>query len=322
MNAEDENKVVDDDDGDDESDSDEEFICEEDDDEESDDDDNPSEEEFVPNFLQGELIMDDTTSSISYRSNRFCLICDQPSKFEIDRPILNCPITFQGWIQNPNISMKFNIVFSKKPIRSLDPLELNLLLEQEKESSETNTENRKCCYDDNDVGKSDSKLSSAKEPSSKLQMMQEVFVVNGTQIGENSIGENNERKITFQGAYRCPQICVQKLRLICSVQTNYGGAVAQAMASGAPAAINTASASRKRDRSHLDNYESNGGNGVAYQELINLYDDSRLSTEALKRKYLENYDMEGDDITSNSKTNYKNISNDDEESDEGDTYGF
>lgn len=113
-----------------------------------------------------------------------------------------------------------------------------------------------------------------------------VFIVSGAQIGND--GENG-CSVSFRGAYRCPtKTSVGRLHLICPIQTLDRSTCSSAVGSTAIASMassSVASASKKRNRPGNDDDSVEGSVGVAYQELIDLHDDTRLSTEELRNKY-------------------------------------
>jgi len=116
-----------------------------------------------------------------------------------------------------------------------------------------------------------------------------VFVMTGTQI-DNGI---DDRKISFRGSYRCQsKASVERLNLICSIHAS--SPVATTGASSSACAVAASANKRNRSDDGEDSVEANSG--VAYQELIDLHDDSRLTTEDLKRKYYGrgSGDMAGD----------------------------
>jgi hypothetical protein len=125
-----------------------------------------------------------------------------------------------------------------------------------------------------------------------------IVVVSGFQTA----GENiDKHTITFRGAYRSSsQSLGGGIHLICSTQVIERG-TASATASGA--AMSTTStaataASKKRNRRTRDDDDDEsveGNSFVAYQELIDLHDDSRLSTEELRKKYYMGRDTNGEE---------------------------
>lgn len=165
-------------------------------------------------------------------------------------------------------------------------------------------------------------MTPVKHPNSKVARDDSVFVVSGTQIGSNEKGNKN---ITFRGSYRCPsENSCERIHLICSVQAIDGAASGTAMTSGAAACGVAVSASKKRNRVDDD---SVGDGDVAYQELIDLHDDTRLSTEDLRKKYYGSEDRKGKDTKKRaSKGTYGTSSNngddDDDNDNEDDAYGF
>ena len=146
-----------------------------------------------------------------------------------------------------------------------------------------------------------------------------VFVVSGTQIDNN---KKDFRKIEFRGLYRPSSASIKRLHLICSIQANDGEASSAAMTSGAVAATSVAAAaSKKRNRSDVDDDDSIGATGgVAYQELFALHDDSRLSTEDLRRKYYGSGDRNEEDTNTKKRASKGTCNTRDDDGD--DAYGF
>jgi len=152
-----------------------------------------------------------------------------------------------------------------------------------------------------------------------------IFVVAGSQIGTSEIDDVG---VSFRGAYRRPsKASVERIYLICPIQTQ--GSTSTSAAGGTAA---VAAASKKRIRSESgddDSVERNAG--VAYQELIDLHDDSRLSTEELRKRYYGIGDKKGEsgkkyatDIKRlKGGTKNKNFQEEeDDEDDDDDAYGF
>lgn len=152
-----------------------------------------------------------------------------------------------------------------------------------------------------------------------------IFVVSGSQIGTSEI---DDVSISFRGAYRCPsKASVERIYLICPMQTQGPTSTSAAGGTAAVAAV-----SKKRIRSVSGDDDSMGGNaGVAYQELIGLHDDSRLSTDELRKRYYGSGDKKGEsgkkyatDIKrlkgGTKKKNYQKEEVD--EDDDDDAYGF
>jgi len=155
-----------------------------------------------------------------------------------------------------------------------------------------------------------------------------IFVVSGSRIGIDDI---NDRNITFRGAYRCPsQNSIERIHLICSIQTLDIPATGSGTAMSV-AATSVAATSKKRNRSTIDDDNSVEENAcVAYQELIDLHDDTRLSTEELRQKYYGGGDTKGEDDkiravdTKRLKGTYDrgNSKQGVEDEDDDDAYGF
>ena len=99
---------------------------------------------------------------------------------------------------------------------------------------------------------------------------------------------------------------------------------------GATTAV--AAASSKRDRSGGGDDDSVEGNvGVAYQEVIDLHDDTRLSTEELRKRYYGSGDNNKGEYGKMDSVDNKRLKGtdgkgypkeDDEEDDDDDAYGF
>ena len=364
MNAEDFNDWQDEDD---ESEEDfvPEAYDEEDDDSDDDsddsdgDDDDDNDGDDLPTFLQGDLIMDRAKGLCYQNDGNFSLV-SQDSTFTIGTPLLDSPIVFAGWIKDPSVWMEFEVYFSKQLMSTCtDPLEMKLLEAQEKElpvaGIDDNKESLFAKKSGNDTiddkwmeGKKTPAKGNLKAPpayslvdngdnvketivcgktnAEKSVRDDSVFVVSGTQIDNN---KKDFRKIEFRGLYRPSSASIKRLHLICSIQAKDGEASSAAMTSGAVAATSVAAAaSKKRNRSDVDDDDSIGATGgVAYQELFALHDDSRLSTEDLRRKYYGSGDRNEEDTTTKkraSKGTCNTSSNKkyDEDDDGDDAYGF
>lgn len=152
-----------------------------------------------------------------------------------------------------------------------------------------------------------------------------VFVVTGSQIGKNA---RDDSSMTFCGSYRRPsKVSVERLCLNCSIQTFNG--TTSASVSGGTTAVAAASTKRNRSRGGDDD-SVNGSVGVAYQELIDLHDDTRLSTEELRKRYYGSGDNKGE-WGGNHAADNKRLKGtidricqkkDKEEDDDEDAYGF
>lgn len=151
-----------------------------------------------------------------------------------------------------------------------------------------------------------------------------LFIVSGSQIGNNPTDGSS---ISFRGAYRCPsKALVKRIHLICPIQM----LDASKLSAFPGGEATVAAASKKRIRPGSDDDEFVEGNaGVAYQELIDLHDDTRLSTEELRNRYYGSGEKNGKyqnnvaDIKrlkgiSNGGCHKKDVEDDDDD----DAYGF
>ncbi len=297
-----------------------------------DDEEEEHDSQDIPSVLEGELFLDRSKGLCYEQNGVFCLVCKSTISalnFPSEAPVENSPVIFAGWISSPTNWMEFEVSFSEEPA-SDDPLQVQLLESQEQKQSHSrlskasktgnkitdNDEMPKKCpakgtlkappsyslkgkSDINDSQKyipNDSKLGEkkashkgfSKGPSTAHGDM--VFVVSGTQIESSGVGKT---KINFRGAYRCPsKASVERLHLICPVEV-LDGTQATAIAAGGTAAVAAASAKRKTSMGEDDDDDSVEGNvGVAYQELIDLHDETRLSTEELRKRYYGSGDNE------------------------------
>lgn len=341
---------------DDEQDEGEDFVldeCNEDEDDEYDEEEDEDSEDDIPTFLQGEMSIDSSVintsnKNVKFVGSNFCLACQTPN-FAFGTPGIG-KYFFEGWINDPGIIMEFAVYFSKQPLSTVDPLEMKLLEAQEKELLTPGIEENKEISSAKKTGKNtidgrwmnDKKSPAKKAPpvysliktgdvkestecgenNTKYFVEDVVFVVSGTQIGNN---EKDNKKITFRGSYRCPlENFIERLHLICSIQANDGAASGTAMTSGAAASAGAVSVSKKRNR--LDDDSIEDGDAHMYQELIDLHDDTRLSTEDLRKKYYGSEERMGKDTKKHaSKGTYDTSSNkkdDNDNDDEDDAYGF
>lgn len=352
----------------------EDFVPEDYDDEEGDDcvddDEDEDDPEDFPSVLQGEFFMDRTKGLCYEQDGAFCLVCKTsiPARtFAFEAPVIDSPLVFAGWINDPNRWMEFEVMFSKEQM-SMDPLQIQLLEAQEQKQlsngSSTTATTDNDSIDDNwmekkspakgnlkaptsysvkeksdnnidDTRKSSSKDSPSKSTSgdvietNKGKMSHQndmIFVVSGSQIGDDGI---DGISITFRGSYRClSKASVESLYLICPIQT-INGSTSTSVAGGTAA---VAAASTKRNRSSNYDGESVKGNaGVAYQELIDLHDDTRLSTDELRKRYYGSGDKKGERGKRHALDNkrFKGTSNRDhqmrdaeDDDDDDDAYGF
>jgi hypothetical protein len=351
----------------------EDFVPEDCDDEEGDDcvddDEEDDDPEDFPSVLQGEFFMDRTKGLCYEQDGVFCLVCKTsiPARtFAFEAPVIDSPLVFAGWINDPNRWMEFEVIFSKEQM-SMDPLQIQLLEAQEQKqlcygSSTTTTTTDNDSIDDNwmekkslakgnlkappsysvkeksansidTVRKCSSKNSTSKSTAGDVIETNEgkmshqndmIFVFSGSQIGNDGI---DDISISFRGSYRCPsKASVERLYLICPIQT-VDGSTSTSVAGGTTA---VAAASTKRNRSRNDDESVEGNIGVAYQELIDLHDDTRLSTDELRKRYYGSGDKKGDlgkryapdnkrlKGTSNRGHQKKDVEDDDDD----DAYGF
>ena len=349
----------------------EDFVPEYYDDDEGDDyADNDEEEdtsEDFPSVLQGELFVDRIKGLCYEKDGVFCLVCKTSLpvlNFPSEVPVKESPLVFAGWINDPNNWMEFEVTFAEEPA-SQDPLQIQLLESQEQKqsynrlSTATKTGNENINDDGMEkkspakgnlkappsyslkekIGIDDAQKCSSKDSatgegqmghqgfSKRTPTVQDdmVVVVSGSQIGNNG---QDKSKIKFRGAYRCPpNASVERLHFICPVEILDGTSTQMA---GATTAV--AAASSKRDRSGGGDDDSVEGNvGVAYQELIDLHDDTRLSTEELRKRYYGSGDNNKGEYGKMDSADNKRLKGtdgkgypkeDDEEDDDDDAYGF
>ncbi|VEU37353.1 unnamed protein product [Pseudo-nitzschia multistriata] len=321
----------------------------------SDDEDDP--EDFPP-ILQGEMFIDENKGLCYEQDGIFCLVCKSSiptESFSFATPVMNTPLVFAGWIKNPGSWMEFEVHFSKEPM-SKDPLEIKLLEEQEEQnlrsrseiskknyiddaknktspgkcdlkappsySLENNSGNIKYAAEDRNGKQTSSTLKSGDSAEANEQKMMHVkdpqdnmvFVVSGSRITGNA---NDDRNISFRGSYRFPlQTSLKNIHLICSIQTIDSGMVV----SGATAS--TAAAGKKRNRPTRDDDSVEESTGEVYQELIDLHDDTRLSTEELRKKYYGTGDMKGNSGQGPRVSTAKRFKETDYEGEDDDAYGF
>ena len=115
----------------------EDFVPEDYDDEEGDDcvddDEDEDDPEGFPSVLQGQFFMDRTKGLCYEQDGSFCLVCKTsiPGRtFPFEAPVIDSPLVFAGWINDPNRWMEFEVIFSKEQM-SMDPLQIQLLEAQE-----------------------------------------------------------------------------------------------------------------------------------------------------------------------------------------------
>lgn len=299
---------------------------EEEDDSDAHYDDEVDPEDF-PLLLEGEMFIDKVKGLCYEQDGLFFLLCKTTfpdGSFSFGAPIVGSPLLFAGWIKEPGNWMEFEVRISKEPM-SMDPLETELLKAQEERQSNS----RPKTATKTGVGMIDQKESTTKRDlkappsyslkkssgntkdpdqvykrnsgvlSSKAAVTKSddtadnaIFVVSGTQI-RNEGHEN--RNFTFRGSYRCqPQSPIERLHLICSIQAVEKGAAGSGKAVSAKTSSEAAT-SKKRSRSIGNDDDSVEENAfVAYQELIDLHDDTRLSTKELRRKYYGNGETTGE----------------------------
>jgi len=341
------------------------------------DEDYEDDPEDFPSVLQGEISIDRMKGLCYKKDGDFCLVCQNSISaraFALESPVIDGPMVFTGWINDPSRRIKFKVHFSKEPM-SKDPLQIQLLEAQEKKQllngSSTTTKTDNYCVDDNWMEKKSPAKGDLKAPpsyslkensgdlkdtvkntietnegkirhvvsSNRKTLTSEVkendkksttqnnsiVVVSGSQIGNNVIDSFN---ISFRGAYRCPsKASVERLYLICPIQS-LNVSTSSSVAGGTTA---VAAASKKRNRSRSDDDGSTERkSGVAYQELIDLHEDTRLSTEELRKRYFGSGDKKGEcgiehaaDIKRLKGTNnVENQKKDVEDEDDDDAYGF
>ena len=383
-----------------------------DDDIEDDDEEEEDDPGVFPSVLQGEIFMDETRGLCYEDDGSFSLVCKTsiPAQtFAFESPKIDSPLTFAGWINDPNYRMEFEVLFTKEPM-SDDPLQIQLLEAQKQKelynaASTTMKSDNDCndhdlmgkkssakgnlkappmktdngCNDGDLMGKKSSAKGNLKDPPMKTDngcndgdlmgkkssakgnlkappdySLKEksddgsaikvqanmghkkadikseaqndiIFVVSGAQIGDI---RGNMPAINFRGAYKYPSIFpCKKLHLICPIQTID---VSTSDAVGGTAAV--AAASKHRNSRSSDNDSDEGNSNVAYQELIELHDDTRLSTEELREKYYGSGDKRSKDEKQHATEKkrprvkhdfgYQKNEADNDEDDDDDAYGF
>jgi len=346
-------------------------------------DDDEDDPEGFPSILQGQIYMDERKRICYEQDEAFYLVCKNsfPTKaFTLEAPVIDSPLIFVGWIQDPSRSMEFEVVFSKE-LMSKDPLQIQFLEAQDaillckgsskrmktdtkyvddtlmkkksgnlrktslsyslkKSSANIKDPTRKSKSEvlsstmktGNEMEIDERKLSHLKSSSlarasdvaeidTKCAHQDLIFVVSGSQIGNSP---TDCPRISFRGAYRCPsKPFVGRLHLICPIQI----LDSSTSPSFAGATGTVASARKKRTRSTIDDDEHvEGSEGVGYQELIDLHDDSRLSTEELRNRYYGSGEKYGNYPVDSKRP--KAINNEDckkkdiEDEDDDDAYGF
>mmetsp|Transcript_4803 Transcript_4803/g.13868 ORF Transcript_4803/g.13868 Transcript_4803/m.13868 type:complete len:364 (+) Transcript_4803:109-1200(+) len=350
------------------SDDEEDFVPGAYDDEEDDDSDVAYNDEVDPEdfpvILDGEMFVDKVKGLCYEKDGLFCLVCKTSfpdGSFSFGAPMTDRPLLFAGWIKDPGNWLEFEVLFSKEPM-STDQLEIELLKAQEER--QTSSESESTTKTDVDMIDKKSTITNHNlkaPPSYSLKKSSEkfknpsrdcntkcgvsdskplnfnsksdtqentIFVVSGTQI-QNEGNENC--KFTFRGAYRSPPPpMTDRLNLICSIQSIDKGAVASGAAVSA-ATSSAASTRKKRKRSTGNEDDSIEGDSiVAYQELIGLHDDTRLSTEELRRKYYGTGETMGEingEVNSSENKRFKGTHDGSsgkkvEDDDDDDAYGF
>eukprot|EP00531_Pseudo-nitzschia_arenysensis_P015843 CAMPEP_0116126774 /NCGR_PEP_ID=MMETSP0329-20121206/6503_1 /TAXON_ID=697910 /ORGANISM="Pseudo-nitzschia arenysensis, Strain B593" /LENGTH=369 /DNA_ID=CAMNT_0003620863 /DNA_START=102 /DNA_END=1211 /DNA_ORIENTATION=+ len=338
-----------------------------------DDEEEEHESGGIPSVLEGKLFMDRSKGLCYEQDGVFCLVCKSAVSalnFPAEAPIKDSPLIFAGWINSPTNWLEFEVSFSEEPA-SDDPLQVQLLESQEQKQSQSRLPTAsktvyKIAEHDGMQKKSPAKGNLKDPPSYSLEGKSEfndaqksspkdptagegkashkgfskgtpavrgdmVFVISGTQIETSGV---DKTKINFRGAYRCPsKASVERLHLICPVEVLDGTQVT-AVAAGGTAAVAAASAKRNTSKGDGDDDSVEGNVGVAYQELIDLHDDTRLSTEELRKRYygsgdnkkgeygkmdtVDNKRLKG----SNGKGYPKQDVEEDDDDDDDDAYGF
>lgn len=353
-----------------------------------DQDDDGDDPEAFPSLLQGEISMDRTKGLCYEQEGVFCLVCKTSfpaQSFDLDAPVIDTPLVFSGWINDPNRRMEFEVMFSKEPM-SNDPLQIQILEAQEKKQvcngSPTTAKTSNDFIDDNWMEKKSPAKEALKDPppytsneksgsfkasvneynpktsssnlkagnaietsegktshlefsnkgastsgntENDMKCTKQIIVVSGSQINNDNIDDS---RISFRGAYRCPsKVSMERIYLICPIQTTVGAKSTSAAGSTAATAV----ASKKRNRSNNHDDDSvEGGDGVAYQELIDLHEDTRLSTEELRKRYygtgVERGECGNERVDDNKRMkgagNRNNQKYDIEEDDDEDAFGF
>jgi hypothetical protein len=294
------------------------FFPEMDDDDEDFDDDemdyeNSGDDDAIPPFLQGDLMVDPTdTETIIYKQNgSFCLKSQEkiPSTWSLRNPVLPKPIKFGGWIQNPTGWIDFQVQISN--LYSIDPLDEQILKAQQGSlpiSHKNDDDSKfpaKAKSDDPDEKLSDLKAPpsySLKDPPSYAQQKLPATESEkeGAKIACNITGSQvgTGERINFRGVFYPANDGQQNISLMCFVRVDEEGG--ETTISTAPAA---AASSQKRDRFDDDD-DNAGSNGVAYQELIDLHDEAGLSTDELKKRYNFANGLEGQSSTRGKRTKH------------------
>ena len=73
--------------------------------------------------------MDETRGLCYEDDGSFSLVCKtsiHAQTFAFESPMIDSPLTFAGWINDPNYRMEFEVLFTKEPM-SDDPLQIQLL---------------------------------------------------------------------------------------------------------------------------------------------------------------------------------------------------
>ena len=287
------------------------FVNEEDDEGESSQD---------PPFLEGQLFAKGN-SVIQFVGDNFFLIGGGNPSWSLQSPLLEKPVDFAGNLGSDEVT--FSVQITQQDKATIDPLEAKLLDAQEQKRKEISANGKKDDNDDikkphlksppsyslksppsyslkappsyslkepPTTGDADSKLLKQPPPGSTVASTSggdTVCVMSGVQVESSSSGKIRN----FRGIFYPPSDSkIEKLFLICSLRHLEEEVVVPAAAGAAatttgPIPPVAAAAARKRHRSEEDDDDVGNDGNVAYQELIDLHDDSRLTTEQLRAKY-------------------------------------
>ncbi|CAJ1965977.1 unnamed protein product [Cylindrotheca closterium] len=270
---------------DDEDDEDADFIPgvgDEDEDFRSDDDDESSEtdNDEIPPFLQGFLEADPTNQTIIFKDNEsFCLSSESPtgSGWSIHDPLLPRPVTFTGWIGDPDKCIDFKVQILEISEQAVDTLDEKLLQAQHEKLQSELLGGKK-------MAASPASVDQDQKEAARPAMCQPVKNLPATKQGSTSRGESKlhtfsivgstfqkSKVVSFRGVFRPPTNTedASSLFLICTTKVENA---AVATPSNGTA---TAAKRRRDDDSDNDNYNS-GRIKVDYQELIELHEDAML----------------------------------------------
>jgi hypothetical protein len=309
----------DDDDDDDEGD----FVPGADEDEDSvadDDDDDDLENLEPPPYLQGKLANDERLAGcFTFQSEpegkfRLSSTGSIPKDWSLQNPVTTKPVEFGGWIQHPAKWYNFSLDITKANSQSVleDPLSKKMLDAQEnnqpingellmdgkmpakdgkmpaaglksppKEYSSSSSPSLKKPppYSLKEPPSAESAQLKKAPPSSSSSEDDLIYSITGKQVEAEG-----DSIMEFHGFIRPPTAEKTHIFLIGSVQVTHA-ATAAASAKAPPAAVAAKAAAKRSSRDDEDDDSVTNDGGVAYNELIALHDDARLSTEELRLKY-------------------------------------